>query len=271
MSTFEAQNSAAGLVDGGGSEDKLDIVVPQEPQLELKVGDIIQVRSESRVYAGVLQAFEDYESQKMARVKYFEFETEVLLPMAQLERLPSGPLARKDIHVGWIGDCFHAAVPNGGQWSSATVVGVTTYGAAVKYTDHGIREEVPIAFLRPLEGVDQRGSKQGQLIPLDAAAYAKSLNKIQLIPEHLNFLATDTEEEKASKLRRIKAIKNKNRLVRREQETLVTVQSWQSFKHKRVDTLKGASSVGSDFKEVGIQQQQQKLQRKRPRFDIDEK
>ena len=200
-------------------------------QAPLGPGDIVTVKSEARTYAGIISELQG----DSARLKYFEFEAEVFLPLNQLERLPPGPLKNSDVQVGWSGECKYAT---DGNYYPCTVEALTQNGVRVKYTQYGNVEEAPVAYLRVIgtaSTTTTKGSSSGSNAKIAADA-SDGASKAQLIaiPEYLTIKETDTEEEKARKMKRIKAIKNKNRLVRREQEQKQNVQSWHSFVNKGV-------------------------------------
>jgi len=200
-------------------------------QAPLGPGDIVTVKSEARTYAGIISGLQG----DSARLKYFEFEAEVLLPLNQLERLPPGPLKNSDVQVGWSGECKYAT---DGNFYPCTVEAITQYGVRVRFTQYGNVEEAPIAYLRVIGTASTTSTKSGSSgsnakIAVNASDGASKAQLIA-IPEYLTIKETDTEEEKARKMKRIKAIKNKNRLVRREQEQKQNVQSWHSFVNKGV-------------------------------------
>lgn len=209
----------------------------------LKVGDIIEVKSSAtRTYAGVITGLESsaegVPTPDTARVKYFEYESEVYLPLADIARIAPGPLQRKDISPGWIGECKFAT---DNKYYSCVVESLASHGCRVRYPQYGIAEEAPLAYLRPAANSSSgSGGKVAGNTPAVTAEKEKE-KKIIPIPEYLEIKPTDTEEEKVRKLKKIKAIKSKNRLVRREQEQNETQQSWQKFVQK--GTKRGITGI----------------------------
>jgi hypothetical protein len=206
----------------------------------LKAGDIVQVQADgSRVYAGVIRAIDG----NMARVKYFEYESEVLLPLdgGGMSRLPAGPVARADVKVGWKGECRYAT---DNKFYSASVESLTEHGAVVRYSEYGNVEEVPLSFLRPPPS-SSSSSSAGAAATGPAGGNGAGVKLIP-IPEYLLPKEADTEEEKARKLKKIKAIKNKNRVAQKEQDQAQAQQSWQSFVNK------GAKRGLSGVKDVAL-------------------
>ena len=197
-------------------------------------GECIEVASGARVYGGVLVALDG----ATARVKYFEFETEVLLPLSDLRRMAPGPLQRRAVRVGLEGECKYAT---DNKFYPCVVQALTPNGCIVKYTQFGNTEEVPINYLRPVAAVgSSSSSSSGSGGGTGGGKDGKWKNKtgkdgearLLPIPEALQIKDTDTEEEKARKIKKQRVIRNKNRLVRRDQEQKATQQSWQKFVQK---------------------------------------
>jgi len=177
----------------------------------LQVGEVIEVSGGVRPFAGVLVAME---SADQARVKYFEYEQEVVLPLTSLSRIAPGQVTESNVFVGFKGQCKFGADQ---LYYDAEVTEVTRYGAKVIYPQFGNAEEVPLAYLRPL--------KQKQNVSADGTKLPKPLK----IPDNLIITDRDTEEEKNRKRKKIKAIKSKNRIIAKETEQTVVQQSWQKF------------------------------------------
>jgi len=243
----EPNNAAAAEHEEDDVDDVLEKAASESSSGSLKAGDIVQVQAEgSRIYAGVIRAIDG----SMARVKYFEYESEVLLPLegGGLSRLPPGPVARADVKVGWKGECRYAT---DNKYYPASVESLTEQGAVVRYSEYGNIEEVPLAFLRPSSSSSSAGAAAGAAGgkgtgKADGGAGAGAGLKLIPIPDYLQPKDTDTEEEKMRKLKKIKAIKNKNRVAQKEQDQAQAQQSWQSF------VSKGAKRGLSGVKEVAV-------------------
>ncbi len=164
-------------------EDDSDDEVPSSVVLEMvssvhggnsvSVGSVVEVLGGDRAYAAVIT---EILPEGQFKVKYFEFETEVMLPGASLVPPPVGPLHPSEVSEGFKGQCKFAQDQ---LYYDAIVTAVTLHGFMVHYPQYGNAEEVPIHYLRPLI--------QKQKKEVDKNAIIK-------IPENLKILPTDTEE-----------------------------------------------------------------------------
>ena len=179
--------------DGIVGEHPHFVAVPEGP---LRVGECVEVLGGDRPYAAVLTALTESEggetnntSESTCRVKYFEFEAEVQLPLSSLVRIArdsQSVLHPEDVQVGQKGvyTCKYGADQ---QYYEAIVTALTAAGCLVKYPAYGNAEEVPLAYLRckvlPIAKKDRGVAAKGTapLAPLS-------------IPDNLKILPTDTEE-----------------------------------------------------------------------------
>ena len=186
--------------------------VASAPQLTgiIQVGEVVEVRGGDRPYAGVVV---EILTASEYRVKYYEYQAEVTLPVTSLTRIAPGSLTREEVAVGFKGQCKFSQDQ---LYYDAVVQELTPHGARVYYPQYGNAEEVPLAYLRPLVQKKQKEEKV-------------TLIKI---PENLKALPTDTEEEKLRKKKKLKAIKSKNRLISQEIEVQQVQQNWQKFVNK---------------------------------------
>lgn len=192
------------------------------------VKENVEVSGGDRIYAGVVT---EIITPSEYKIKYFEFDSEVALPVSSISRItPSSDLKKKDIKVGSKYKCKYATDQN---YYDIVVTSITEHGYMVKYSQYLNSEEVPLEYLKPIEGKDKNniGKKDDgkTLIP---------------IPENLKILPTDTEEEKNRKKKKLKAIKSKNRLITKEVEVAAVQQTWQKFVNKTA-TKKSLQSVGT--------------------------
>lgn len=176
----------------------------------IQVGEVVEVMGGDRPYAGVVV---EILNASEYRVKYYEYQTEVTLPVTSLTRIASGSLIKEEVAAGFKGQCKFSQDQ---LYYDATVQEITEHGVRVLYPLYGNVEEVPLAYLRPLAQKKQKEEKV-------------TLIKI---PENLKILPTDTEEEKLRKKKKLKAIKSKNRFISKEIEVQQVQQSWQKFVHK---------------------------------------
>ena len=150
------------------------VTTTQQPTGAIQIGECVEVVGGDRAFAGVVT---NILSPSEYRVKYFEFDTEVTLPIATLTRINTGNnLTKTDIKPGFKGQCKYSQDQ---LYYDATVQQVTEHGAIVVYTQYGNTEEVPIAYIRPLIQKQKKSDKEETLIK---------------IPDNLKILPTDTEE-----------------------------------------------------------------------------
>lgn len=183
------------------------------------VGDRVEVNSGERPFAAVIIGIDSVKME--CRLKYFEFEEEVILQLSSLHKFESSAFDSLDVHPpAFKCQCKYATDQ---KWYDVTVDAVTEYGFMVTYTQYGNVEEVPLEYLRPTP-TKKDGGKDNKLKPDN--------NGIIPIPESLKILPTDTEEEKNRKKKKLKAIKSTNRIKTQEIEVTATQKTWQSFVNK---------------------------------------
>jgi survival of motor neuron-related-splicing factor 30 len=195
-----------------GNEKSGHIAEGQEP---IAVGECVEVLGGDRPYAGVVTAIID---ESTCQVKYFEFETEVSLPLSSIFRIAPASeydIDPEEIKIGQKGiyTCKYATDQT---FYDAIVQSLTPNGCVVKYTLYGNVEEVPLAYLKTLVAAVKKNKNDGA-------------QGLIALPDNLRFLPTDTEEDKARKRKKIKAIKSKNRLFTKEAEITAVQQTWQKF------------------------------------------
>ncbi len=118
-----------------------------------------------------------------------------------------------------------------GVWYKATINSILEGGKYhVTYVDYGNEEVVSIADIRPLSDAAKKTSTLPMKRPIVPDA-------IQSIPKSLQILPTDTEEIRATKKKKVKAIKSANRLKTMEEEGKTKKTAWQSFQNKPKKTV----------------------------------
>jgi survival-of-motor-neuron-related-splicing factor 30 len=196
-----------------------------------KVGSVVEVVGSDRPYPGVVTGvLED----GTFRVKYYEFDAEVTLPLSNLAPIRKSMVKPAEVEVGFKGQCIY---PVDQLFYDAQVTSITEHGVVVLFSQYGNSCEVPINYLKPL---------------LQKVKKAADPNALIKIPENLKILPTDTEEvchlhfilccrrylscvvlqEKQRKKKRIKAIKSKNRIVTIEAEASAVATGWKKFVNK---------------------------------------
>eukprot|EP01033_Poteriospumella_lacustris_P015306 gene15306-10944_t len=206
------------------------------------VGDRIEVLGGARVFSGVVTSLlNDSE----CHIRYYEFpESEVKLPYTSLQPIPPGSYTRDQVVVGLQCQCKYASDL---QYYAATVTGITQYGYAVTYTEYGNAEEVPLEYLRPNPALASTTTTTEADAPKETKEAKKELTLIA-IPDNLQVLPTDTEEEKRRKYKKLKVIKNKNHQIQQELQVKEVQQSWQKFVQKGAKRpLSGISNKNSIF------------------------
>eukprot|EP00597_Dinobryon_sp_UTEXLB2267_P004382 CAMPEP_0170075320 /NCGR_PEP_ID=MMETSP0019_2-20121128/12471_1 /TAXON_ID=98059 /ORGANISM="Dinobryon sp., Strain UTEXLB2267" /LENGTH=321 /DNA_ID=CAMNT_0010286199 /DNA_START=1003 /DNA_END=1965 /DNA_ORIENTATION=+ len=217
--------------DENGNDDSDDEQNVVAKTGKIEVGEVIEASSGERVYAGVVTGIIN---ETECRIKYFEFESEVSLPVSSFQRAPPATVNRSEVKIGFKCQCKYATDQN---YYDAVVTAVTMYGYLVTYSQYGNSEEVPLEYLKHLPNAPKKAQNKKwdgkSLIP---------------IPDNLKYLPTDTEEEKLRKKKKMKAIKSKNRLITKEVEVTAVQQTWQKFvtkkATKKVTSLSAAALVG---------------------------
>lgn len=207
-----------------------------------KVGDRIEVLGGARVFSGVVTSLlNDTE----CHIRYYEFpDSEVKLPYTSLQPIPPGSFSRDQVTVGLQCQCKYASDL---QYYAATVTGITQYGYTVTYTEYGNVEEVPLEYLRPNPALASTNTTTEVDAPKETKETKKELTLIA-IPDNLQILPTDTEEEKRRKYKKLKVIKNKNHQIQQELQVKEVQQSWQKFVQKGAKRpLSGISNKNSIF------------------------
>jgi survival-of-motor-neuron-related-splicing factor 30 len=142
------------------------------------------------------------------------------------------------------------------------VTRVTPLGFQVLFEGYGNSEEVPYEYLRPaLEApeteqvgaataqTDSTNAVDGAAAPAAAAtapAVAPAvIHKPIKVPENLQILPTDTEDEKERKRKRLRAIKSLNRHKNIDNERNIKQHDWKAFQYKakKKGLKKGVSGV----------------------------
>lgn len=185
----------------------------------ITVGEVVIVSGGDRPYAGVLVELKIDTAECV--IKYFEHVTEVILPLISISRVDPGFYNTSDISVGMKYLCKYSADQ---IYYEAEIISKSKYGFNVTFTEYGNSEEVPLEYLKPLPIVTTTASNKKNV-------EKKIDDGLELIkvPEKLKILPTDTEEEKNRKKKRLKKIKNHNRIVEQELEIKATQQTWKSF------------------------------------------
>jgi hypothetical protein len=222
------------------------------------MNDIVLVSGGERPYAGYVTGIVTnpaLEGGTGLRIKYYEYDTEVELPLSVVSRLPPGPMNSNRLALaassapgcgssssssssssgsvgGWKGQCKYGVDQ---LYYNVNILELTPYGAKVVYPQFGNIEEVPLAYLRP----NKEKSTASASLSLSSSSSSNNGNQgissgtetIE-IPLKYQIKDTDTEEERKYKLKKIKNIKAKNREMTKETEVAAVQKSWQTFVSK---------------------------------------
>jgi len=138
------------------------------------------------------------------------------------------PPAAANAHANFfaVGTICEGKYSQDGQWYKARINSILEGGKYhVTYIDYGNEEEVAITNIRPLPDA----SKKSSVLPLKRPIVPDA---IQQIPKSLQVLPTDSEEMRAAKKKKVKAIKSANRLKTMDEEGKSKKSAWQSYQNK---------------------------------------
>jgi hypothetical protein len=245
------------------TEDKAIASVLLSPKTgPFQVNDRVEVTGGARPFAGVIT---EVIGASESKIRYYEFPDDLVsLPLSSLTRISPGPynLSHIEAHNPHLAVGMKCQGKYGAdqQFYDVTIAEKTSHGYKITYESYGTTEEVPLEYLRPrpkltlqkkttettvsssqpntmansINNLHQTGgfsSSKGTTTAAKGSTAADKSNVIP-IPANLQILPTDTEEEKKRKQKKIKAIKNKNRLITQEEDVKHVQQNWKSFVDK---------------------------------------
>ena len=91
---------------GDDSDDEQNVVTRTG---KIEVGEVVEASSGERVYAGVVTGIIN---ETECRIKYFEFESEVSLPVSSFQRAPPATVNRSEVKIGFKCQCKYATDQN---------------------------------------------------------------------------------------------------------------------------------------------------------------
>jgi len=200
----------------------------------LGVGDVVLVSGGERPYAGYITATVTNPALpggRGVRLKYYEYPNEVEVPWSQVARLPHGEVTvstRNTLANDWQGQCKYGPDQ---RYYSVKVTALTPYGAMVEYPDFtgagaAATEEVPLAYLRPNK---PKASVLAAAAKSSADSHAGTGAGAAEIPEKYQLKDTDTPEDRAYKLKKMKHFKQKSKEMTKDSEVIAVQQSWKKF------------------------------------------
>eukprot|EP01038_Epipyxis_sp_PR26KG_P014084 gene14084-18900_t len=233
--------------DDNNNTNNNDVMELRKRSGVITIGEAVEVRGNDRIYSGFVTGIINETEYK---VKYFEFNTEVSLPLSSLTRIDMSTyheyaIPKNDLLPGFKCLCKYATDQ---IWYPAAIKQVTAHGYVIEYTEYGNVEEVPYEYLKSVDSLEanqesklnNNGGKKVEAKKWDG----KSLIPI---PENLKPLPTDTEEEKKRKKKKLNAIKAKNKEIQQELEGAAVQQNWQKFVSKGAKRTSGGVTKSSMF------------------------
>ena len=149
----------------------------------IEVGEVVEVLGGERPYAGVVTGIINNNEYK---IKYFEYETEVSLPLASLQRLTLSYYTSDQVYIGLLCQCKYNVDQ---KYYDCKVTSLTPNGCIVTYTAYNNTEEVPLAYLKPITTTIKPNPMSGK-----NTHKAVTSGGLIPIPDSLTILPTDTEK-----------------------------------------------------------------------------
>jgi len=146
--------------------------------------------------------------------------------------VPANPVPKTKAVVGF--KC-EGQFSGDGKWYPVEIKEITKYGFKTAFPDYGSEEELPLQYLRLVEKARPKMVKLSEV------------TGHMEIPEHLKIVPTDTEAENLKKKKRVKAIKNHNRMNAFDVERKTKQQGWQGFQ-KKIGKKRVSGSMAGKFK-----------------------
>lgn len=140
---------------------------------------------------------------------------------------------------GWkVGDKCEAKWSEDETWYKATILQIVRVDeretVTVKFDEYGNRDTIPIADVRAPQNLPERPEQA-----------MRKTDKVLEVPDALRVTAEDDAETRATKRRKIKQIKSKNRLLKLEQSSNNKVGAWMKFQKKNKKVYKKDSMFAS--------------------------
>ncbi|CAM9163656.1 unnamed protein product [Chrysoparadoxa australica] len=205
------------------------------------IGSKVEVLSDKKWYPAVITSVS--EGGLTFGVHYLGYDTEAqatLQTMRQLVKAHDG-VSVADAEVGHKCSAIYAG---DGQLYDCVIQEITEHGYKVMFPAYGNVEEVPLEYLR------RQGATLAAPEPKEEAKRELTVPKAALaedgsfkIPDNLRLLPTDTNAERETKRRKVKALKSRYKKMSKEEDTNTKKSSWQTFA-----TGKGTKRVKGSMK-----------------------
>jgi survival-of-motor-neuron-related-splicing factor 30 len=190
-----------------------------------EVDDLLQAEPGNSEYLQIRTDLVDVITLTKDLLKMKEAE-EAATPAKALPFIPPSTTPNAHANFFAIGTICEAKYSADGVWYKAKINAILEGGKYhVTYTDYGNEEVVSITDIRPLPDT----AKKSSTLPLKRPAVPDA---IQQIPKSLQVLPTDTEEQRAAKKKKVKAIKSANRLKTMDEEGKSKKSAWEKFQNK---------------------------------------
>ncbi|TMW55584.1 hypothetical protein Poli38472_010466 [Pythium oligandrum] len=239
----------SGRADSTQEDEEETTTSSKEPVLGFAPGSNCEALSQNTWFPAHIESITANNTYK---VQYLGFGNQDELPASSLraiEQEGAELLPPKDeITVGF--KC-RAKYYVDGQYYTAAVTALTTYGFQVLFDGYGNSEEVPYEYFRPLPAssdasttasapvaVSSTKTAAVPALPSREAVIAKPIK----VPENLQILPTDSEAEKERKRKRLKHINKLNKVKEIENERNIKQHDWRSFQNKAMK--KGVKGSG---------------------------
>lgn len=171
-----------------------------------------------RYYASIVEVKRDPKEGERVVVDFIGWGNREEYPLQQVVLLPQASATDFPPNTS-----AQAIYSGDGRWYDCSIIAATPFGFRVRFTDYKNEEDLP--------GDRVRAPRK--------AAPKKRVNEIitpggYRIPQYLAAKPTDTEAQKNSKKRRVKAIKQQQKTEQAEQQIANSAKSWQQFNKKAV-------------------------------------
>lgn len=225
LATKDARPASASREQGAAPAGVTSAAVPATPVPEQQarggplIGRTCSAEYEGkRYYASIVEVKRDPKEGERVVVDFIGWGNREEYPLQQVVLLPQASAtdfpANSSAQAIYSGD---------GRWYDCSIIAITPFGFRVRFTDYKNEEDLP--------GDRVRAPRK--------AAPKKRTNDIitpggYRIPQYLAAKPTDTEAQKNSKKRRVKAIKQQQKTEQAEQQLVNSAKSWQQFNKKAV-------------------------------------
>ncbi|CDJ49416.1 hypothetical protein, conserved [Eimeria brunetti] len=171
-----------------------------------------------RYYASIVEVKRDPKEGERVVVDFIGWGNREEYPLQQVVLLPQ--VSATDFPVGTTAQAIYSG---DGRWYDCSIIATTPFGFRVRFTEYKNEEDLPGDRVRaPRKAVPKKRAND----IITPGGYR--------IPQYLAAKPTDTQAQKNSKKRRVKAIKQQQKTEQAEQQLTDSAKSWQQFNKKAV-------------------------------------